>query len=102
MGSRILNDGVIGNCTDYYSEVAKQMGSQYFDLGDAWNSMTGAERWAANQSFLDNIISQGGTFGLVTLLGKVREESYLQKEIQHLTAHGYKVGCNGTQLLPAG
>jgi hypothetical protein len=89
VGSRILNDGVIGHYTDYYSEVAKQMGSQYFDLGDAWNSMTGAERWAANQSFVDNIISQGGTFGLVTLLGKVREESYLQMEIQHLTAHGY-------------
>jgi hypothetical protein len=65
-----LNDWVIGYYTDYYSEFAKQMGSRYFDLGDAWNLMTEAERRAAKQSFLDNIISQGGTFGLVTLLGK--------------------------------
>ncbi len=73
------------------------MGTQYFDVRDDWNSMTEAELWAANQSFLDNIMSQGGTFELVTPLG-----SYLQQEIQYLTQHGYKVGCNGRQLLPPG
>lgn len=83
---------MIGHWSDSYAGVAEQLGARYFSVAN-WP-------WAANEAFLEKIVSSGGTFGLVTPLDSVRTGSTLEREIDYLKNKGYKVGCNGTQLLP--
>lgn len=97
--------GMLGHYPDYI-QAAKSVGSEYFDIGSAWNSLTEEEAFALNQAFLDKIIGQGGAFGLGTPgvgvpgSGIPRPDSGLEWELEYLRQHGYKLGCNGTQMLP--
>jgi len=48
---------VLGHFPEYIQK-ARARGASYFDIGkDAWNGLTNAERWGANQHFLDMIVS---------------------------------------------
>lgn len=61
--------------------------------------MSEAERWAANQKFLDRTISRGDEILLSTPLDKVRPGSYFARELEYLSSKGYRPNADGTQLI---
>lgn len=61
--------------------------------------MSEAERWAANQKFLDRLISRGDEVVLSTPLDQIRAGSSLEREVQYLFSHGYEA-VNPTLLIP--
>ena len=91
---------VIGHFPQYVN-VAQDLGANYFSVPtEQWNAMSEAERWAANQKFLDAAVGRGDTFRLATSLSKMREGSYLAREVQYLKGFGYAVSKDGTTLIP--
>ncbi|URA09145.1 hypothetical protein [Thermospira aquatica] len=77
--------------TGGYIAKAKKMNASYFDLGDVWNSLTVAERKAANQYFLDIIANNGDDIYLSVPKSHIKADSWLQWEIQTLTeTKGYR------------
>lgn len=90
---------VIGHYPEYI-EKSKELGTKPYSIPDnVWNKMTKEEQWAANQKFLDRAIAKDAEFVLATPLDKVRPGSYLQKEIEYLLSHGYKLSTDGTKLI---
>lgn len=61
--------------------------------------MSEAERWAANQKFLDRTISRGDEIILSTPLDKVRPGSYFARELEYLGGKGYIPSADGTRLI---
>jgi hypothetical protein len=64
-----------------------------------WNKMPEAERWAANQKFLDRMISRGEEIILSTPLDEVRPGSYFARELEYLASKGYVPSADGTRLV---
>jgi hypothetical protein len=90
--ANITNSGktVLGHFPGYIDK-AKAKGASFFDIGDAWDSLTGAQRWAANTHFLDKIADAGDQVLLSLPKGQIREGSYLAREIDYLiNVKGYK------------
>jgi len=88
----ITNSGktVLGHFPGYIDK-AKARGASYFDIGDAWDSLTPAQRWAANTHFLDKIAANGDQVLLSLPKTKIRPGSYLADEIQYLIKEkGYR------------
>ncbi len=57
--------------------------------------------WNKNKKFLDSIANRRDTVYLSTQANKVKEGSYLEKEIKHLTKKkNYKISEDGWSLLP--
>ena len=74
-----------------YIQKARARGASYFDIGDAWNSLTDAERWGANQHFLDMMVSYRDRILLSLPKGNIREGSWLAREIEYLIKNkGYR------------
>jgi hypothetical protein len=83
-------DTVLGHFPGYV-EKARRQGASYFDIGDAWNGLTAAQRTAANQHFLDRIAASGDRVVLSVPKTKVRPGSALADEIRYLTREkGYR------------
>ena len=90
--ANITNSGktVLGHFPGYINK-AKARGASYFDIGDAWDSLTDAQRWAANKHFLDKIADAGDQVLLSLPKGQIREGSFLVKEIEYLiNKKGYR------------
>ena len=81
---------VLGHYADDYIGIAQQRGASYFDIGDAWDGLTDAQRWAANRRFLDAVIASGDRITTATARGDIRYPSALADEIQYLIANGYQ------------
>jgi hypothetical protein len=64
--------------------------------------MTDAERWAANQKFLDRGLASGDTFVLTTPIEASREGSWYWKELEYLMSqaqrYGYRLSDDGKRL----
>jgi len=74
-----------------YIEKAQRTGSSYFDIGDAWNTLSPAQRTAANQNFLDVVTDAGDQIFLSLPKTKIRPGSALADEVQYLTGErGYQ------------
>jgi RHS repeat-associated protein len=81
---------VLGHFPGYVAK-AEARGASYFDIGAAWNGLTGAERSAANEHFLDIIAARGDTVLLSTPKTQIQEGSQLANEVGYLTGQkGYK------------
>ena len=52
--------------------------------------MEADQRWEANRMFLDDAIQRGDEIILPTPLGRVKEGSFFEKELQCLAARGYR------------
>jgi hypothetical protein len=76
---------VLGHYADDYIGLAQSRGASYFDIGDAYNGLTPAQQWAANQRVLDAAISNGDRITLATSRLNVRPGSPLAREISYLT-----------------
>jgi hypothetical protein len=88
----ISNSGktVLGSFPDYITK-AKNMQASYFDIGDTWNSLTDAQKWAANKHFLDKIALKGDQILLSIEKSKINPGSYLETEIEYLIEQkGYR------------
>ena len=82
-----------------YTDVAKDSGASYFDLGDAWERFSPIEQLAANQHVLDVAIANRDTITLSTPFDTVKIDSYTAAEIRYLQAHGYEL-IDSTTLKP--
>ena len=82
---------VLGHFPEYI-EKARARGASYFDIGkDAWNRLTDAERWGANQHFLDMIVSFRDRVLLSLPKGEIQSGTGLAREVAYLTKKkGYR------------
>lgn len=99
---RTVGKTVLGRYPEY-TKLAGELGARRFNIPtNVWNKMTEAERWAANQKFLDRMIARGDDIVLATPLDKVKLGSYFQRELDYLFENGYRVSPDGTRLIPGG
>ena len=90
--SNITNSGktVLGHFPSYI-EKAKKIGGSYYDISKRWETLSEAERWGANEHFLNKIAEKGDDVYLSISKSQIRPGSYLQKEIKHLiNSKGYR------------
>lgn len=74
-----------------YIEKAKKTGGSYFDVGDAWNTLTDAQRTAADRHFLDAVAASGDQIYLSVPKQSIRRGSTLADEVMYLVNEkGYK------------
>jgi RHS repeat-associated protein len=93
---------VLGHYPEYM-ELADSKGHRRFDIPmKAWNKMSDAERWSANQKFLDRTISRGDEIVLSTPLQNVKPGSYFERELQYLSGKGYRPSVDGKSLVRGG
>jgi hypothetical protein len=82
-----------------YLKLASDLGAKRFNVPtNIWERMSTAEKWAANQKFLDRMIMRGDNIRLATPLNQVKPGSFYQKELEYLFGKGYKVSTDGLQL----
>lgn len=99
---RVSGSTVLGHYPEY-AKMADTLGHRRFDIPTAaWDKMTEAQRWTANQKFLDRTISRGDDILLSTPLDKVRPGSYFERELQYMSGKGYSPSANGSRLIPGG
>jgi hypothetical protein len=99
---RVSGSTVLGHHPEY-AKMADTLGHRRFDIPTAaWDKMTEAQRWTANQKFLDRTISRGDDILLSTPLDKVRPGSYFERELQYMSGKGYSPSVNGSRLIPGG
>ncbi len=90
---------VLGHFPEY-KNLAESIGARRFNIPESvWNKMSEAERWGANQKFLDRMISRGDDVILSTPLDKVRPGSYFAKELEYLGGKGYRPSADGSRLI---
>ena len=91
---------VLGHFPEYL-EVADELAAHRFDIPmETWTKMSQAERWAANQAFLDKMIARGDEFIFATHPLKTKPGSTFEREIKYMLEKGYRLGDDGWKLLP--
>jgi LysM domain len=91
---------VLGNYPEY-KQLADTIGARHFNIPEAaWDKMSVAEQWAANQKFLDRMVTRvDDIIILATPLDKVRPGSYFARELEYLAGKGYRPSADGTKLI---
>ena len=90
---------VLGHFPEY-KRLGDSLNARTFNIPEAaWNKMSEAERWGANQKFLDRMISRGDEIVLATPLDKVRPGSYFARELEYMGSKGYVPSADGTRLI---
>jgi len=90
---------VLGHFPEY-KQLGESLHARTFNIPEAaWSKMTDAERWGANQKYLDRMISRGDEIILATPLEKVRPGSYFARELEYLGSKGYVPSADGTRLI---
>jgi len=64
-----------------------------------YQSMTPAQQWAMNRSFLDDAIATGGPFQLATPINEIWPGSFYKSEEDYLLIKGCVFSSDGTQLI---
>jgi hypothetical protein len=91
---------VLGHFPEYLVR-AEQLGASRFNIpAELWARMSPAQRWAANQKFLDDLVARGDQAVLTTRVGRVTVGSTLEREIQYLLNRGYQIVDDGWRLVP--
>ena len=85
-----------------YITKANSRGASYFDIGDTWNTLTPAQRTAANNHFLDVISARGDRVLLSTPKTQIQAGTALADEIAYLTGEKRYVWVNQWSLRPGG
>lgn len=98
-GGAAEGKSVLGHYPEYKS-LAESLSARRFNIPESvWNKMSEAERWGANQKFLDRMISRGDDVILATPLDKVRPGSYFARELEYMSGRGYGPSTDGTRLI---
>ena len=91
---------VLGHYPGYINK-ASELGARRFNVpANVWEKMTDAERWTANQKFLDRLIKRGDEVILSTPADQARAESFFARELEYLQGQGYRLVDGGTRLVP--
>jgi hypothetical protein len=95
-------DTVLGRYKDQpnYIDKANARRASYFDIGDAWKSLSETQRTAANDHFLDVIAGRGDRVLLSTPKYDIPSGTSLAHEIQYLTQEKGYVWVNQWSLRP--
>ena len=97
-------DTVLGRYPGYITKATSR-GASYFDIGSEWDNMAaqGADPWPLNQYFLDTRIAAGDRVLLSVPKNEILPGTYLQAEVDYLTApdNGYR-WLNQWALRPGG
>jgi hypothetical protein len=94
-------DTVLGRYPGYIAK-AQARDASYFDIGDAWNSLSPAERTGANNHFLDVIADRGDRVLLSTVKREIGNRGALPDEIKYLTRQRGYSWVNQWSLRPSG
>ena len=99
-GKTVLGPSAEGASFDYLARAIEKRAS-YYKVHDAtWETWSDAEKWAANQHFLDEIAARGDTVLVSVAKGDVRPVGWLRQEIDYLTeVWGYR-WVNARALKP--
>ena len=90
---------VLGHYPEY-KELAESLGARRFNIPPTvWEKMSETERWAANQKFIDRMISRGDDILLATPLDQVKPNTYFVRELEYLGSRGYVPSVDGTWLI---
>jgi hypothetical protein len=67
---------------------------------NVWNKMTDAEKWAANQKFLERLIKRGDEIILPAPVNKSPDlPGDFRQELDYLIQRGYRLDPDGTRLI---
>lgn len=93
---------VLGKYPDYVN-LADDLGARRFNVPDSvWKGMSNAERWAANQRFLDRAIARGSEIRLASAVTPSNLTGYYAREIEYLVKQGYRISGDDLRMLPPG
>jgi RHS repeat-associated protein len=83
-----------------YVNVAEKLGAKYLNIPkQIWGKMSPAERWTANQKFLDRAIARGGDFLLDKPIKSISSTSGgLRRELDYLSEKGFKLSPDGGRM----
>jgi RHS repeat-associated protein len=90
---------VLGHYPGYMEKAAELSARRFSIPADVWARMSPAQQWAANQKFLDRLITRGDTVVLSTPAAEARAGSWFARELEYLTSQGYKLSSDGTRML---
>jgi hypothetical protein len=101
--ANITNSGdtVLGHFPGYIDK-ANARGASYYDIGDAWNGLSPAQRWAANTNFLNRVTARGDRILLSLPKNQIRPGSYLEMEVNYLVKERGYTWVNQWSLRPKG
>jgi hypothetical protein len=95
-------DTVLGRHPGYIDK-ANARAASHFDIGKpAWDALSDAQRWAANQYFLDTVARRGDRILLSTAKGDIVPNTWLAREVEYLTQQQGYVWVNQWSLRPGG
>jgi hypothetical protein len=84
-----------------YINIAEKLGAKYFNIPQRiWKEMSEAQRWAANQKFLDRAMARGGDILLdkpIKDIGSISGQ--LRKELNYLSEKGYELSKDGSRMV---
>jgi hypothetical protein len=91
---------VLGKYPDYI-KLADEIQANRFNIPiKTWENMSTAERWAANQKFLDEAIARGDRIILSNRILDVNDATgTFRQELEYLLENGYKLSDDGLGLI---
>jgi len=100
-GAALADAAVIGSYSAGYTRLGLSTGRCFFSIPQStWNAMSRVEQWAANQRFLDSMISQGRNFVCSNSAWLAEEGTGFYDEIQYLVNEcGYVIAEDGMSLI---
>jgi len=105
IGKAIAKSGitVLGK-VGHYEKVAQVLKANSFEIPPAaWAKMTTAEKWIANQGFLDTVIERGDEIVFSDPVKNLSDVSgAFRKEIEYLLQKGYKLNDDGFGMTKLG
>jgi hypothetical protein len=97
---RPSNQAVLGHYPEYV-QLSDKMAARRFEIPkEHWKKMSEADRWKANQKFLDRMIRKGDEIILATPASQARSGSYYARELDYLKSQGYRLNSEGNKMLP--
>jgi RHS repeat-associated protein len=91
---------LLGRTVDGYVQLGGALGAATFTIPDpVWQTMTEAEQWAANQSFLNAAIQNGSTIILGSNPADAPVGSFFWREVQYLISQGYQISAGGNEMI---
>lgn len=91
---------VLGKYPDYIN-LASELNAKRFNIPtEIWRKMTPAEQWAANQKFLDRMITRGDNIVLSNKVTDINSVSgAFRKELDYLMGKGYRLSSDGGSII---
>jgi hypothetical protein len=83
-----------------YIDTANELAAKRFSVPeDIWKKMSDAEKWTANQKFLDRAIEKGNEIILASPVSEAEAGTFFRKEIDYLISQGYRFAEDGSKMI---